>query len=48
MNPYVSDWGCVYCQSWRRYSHPSAASFERKFVTKPPVNDGTRKPWRNR
>ena len=30
------------------YSHAWTASFERNPVTKPPVNDGTRKPWKKR
>ena len=48
MNAYERDCGCVYCHSWRMYSHAATASFERYAVTKRPVNDGTRKPWRNR
>ncbi len=48
MKAYERDCGCVYCHSWRMYSHAATASFERYAVTKRPVNDGTRKPWRNR
>ena len=48
MNPYVSDCGCVYFQSWRMYSQPCTASLVLNLVTMPPLNDGTRNPWKKR